>query len=112
MTEKNTFQELQHKMAKFVDERSWNKFHSPKNLTMSIAIEAAELMEVFQWMDTQEARDKSLNDLKVRAQLEDEIADVIIYCLSLANTANLDLKAIIERKMERNNSRFPVGKSL
>jgi len=106
------FQELQKRMEKFVKERNWTKYHSPKNLAMSIAIESAELMEIFQWMEPDKALEATLEDNETRNQLKDEIADIIIYCLSLANVAQIDLKQSIIAKMERNNFRFPVGNSL
>jgi NTP pyrophosphatase (non-canonical NTP hydrolase) len=100
--------ELQKIVAKFVSERSWEKFHNPKNLSMSIAIEAAELMELFQWSTIEESVNQLDEDDQFRFQFEDELADVLIYCISLANSTKTDIPAIISRKMKRNNSRFPT----
>lgn len=103
----NPFSELQNIVAKFVSERDWNKFHNPKNLAMSIAIESAEIMDLFQWKTVEE----SINDLKIDSNLKQnlafELADVLIYCLSLSHRTDIDLyKAIID-KMEINEKRFP-----
>ena len=108
----DTLRELQELIANFVSDRNWGEFHSPKNLSMSIAIEAGELMEIYQWMTSTQATDKSLEDEETRNQLKDELADVLIYCLSLANTTKINVEEIIKDKMKRNNLRFPVGQSL
>ena len=98
--------ELKDLVAEFIKERDWNKFHNPKNISMSIAIEAGELMEIFQWYTNEECNSDFIE--KNRKEIEDEVADVLIYTLSLANVCNLDLKRIITSKMERNYLRFPV----
>ena len=102
----NTFEYLQTKMADFVKRRNWNDFHIPKNLAMSISIEAAELMEIFQWMTNQESIEK-VSDPTIIQEIKDEIADVIIYILSLANVTGIDLEAAVTDKMARNEIRFP-----
>lgn len=86
---------------KFVDDRGWSKFHKPKDLAMSISIEAAELLEIFQWTD----RCPSGKDGK---RAGEELADVILYCASLANALGLDLAEAIEEKIEKNNRKYPV----
>lgn len=91
----------------FVAERDWYVYHTPKNLAMSIAIEAAEIMEHFQWHDAAASADR-LNDPEVRAEVADELADVLIYCLSFANTTGIDVSQAILAKLERNQGRFPV----
>ncbi|MEJ2745066.1 MAG: nucleotide pyrophosphohydrolase [bacterium] len=104
-----TIDKIKKKIARFVNEREWEPFHSPKNLSMSITIEAAELMELFQWMDVEEARSKSaLPDL--RRQIEEEIADIAIYILSLCNTLKLDLSACIASKVKKNREKYPADK--
>ncbi|MHA2335356.1 MAG: nucleotide pyrophosphohydrolase [Candidatus Hodarchaeales archaeon] len=75
---------LKDKMQQFVDERDWQQFLSPKNLTMSIAIEAAELMEIFQWQTVPESM-QAIKDTDTLEKLKEELADVMIYCLNLAN---------------------------
>lgn len=91
----------------FVSERDWYRYHSPKNLAMSIAIEAAEIMEHFQWLSTEEAAARMENPAQ-RAEAADELADVLIYCLSFANSSGIDLSQAILNKLARNQSRFPV----
>lgn len=100
-------QELQAIIKDFITRRDWNKFHNPKNIVMSIAIEVAELMELFQWNTNDECAKPEFIKENI-ANIEDEVADVLIYTLSLANECNLDIKKIIENKMERNEKRFPV----
>lgn len=99
--------DLQEKVAKFITERDWNQFHSPKNIAMSIAIESAEIMEIFQWRTTEES--KEIIEKK-RAEIEDEVADVMIYLLSFVNVCNIDLYNAVIKKIERNKKRFPIEK--
>ena len=101
--------ELQEKVAQFIAERDWNQFHSPKNIAMSIAIESAELMEIFQWRTTNESLSSELIEKK-RDQIEDEVADVMIYLLSFVNVCNVDLQSAVIKKIERNKTRFPIEK--
>ena len=91
----------------FVAERDWYQYHSPKNLAMSIAIEAAEIMEHFQWLAPDEATLR-MQDASARAEVADELADVLIYCLSFANSSDIDLSQAIQKKLARNQLRFPV----
>ncbi len=104
-----TIAELRQAVSQFIEARCWEPFHTPKNLAMSIAIEAAEIMEHFQWLTPQEA-EQSMHDPSTRAEVADELADVLIYCLSFANVTGIDLSASIRAKLERNESRFPVDK--
>lgn len=107
MNDNNTsIQDIKDKIAKFVNDRSWNEAHSPKNLSMSIAIEASELMEIFQWMSTEEAWNISNTDEFIH--LKEELSDVMIYCLSLANQLNIDVAASIEDKIGKNGVKYPI----
>ncbi len=92
---------------KFIRERNWTQYHTPKNLAMSITIEAAEIMELFQWLTNEEAFEKIRNDSTLKSALEDELADVMIYCLSMSNTCKIDITQAILRKLARNEERFP-----
>jgi NTP pyrophosphatase (non-canonical NTP hydrolase) len=103
-----TLSELREAVREFVNERNWERYHTPKNLAMSIAIEAAELMEHFQWFTQEESR-KRVENPESRAEVADELADVLIYCLSFANQAGIDVSAAVSAKLERNQVRFPVG---
>ena len=106
MNDKNTnIQEIKSKIAKFVGDRNWGEAHNPKNLSMSIAIEASELMEIFQWVSTEEAWDICATE--EFTHLKEELADVMIYCLSLANQLNIDVADSIEDKIEKNGLKYP-----
>jgi NTP pyrophosphatase (non-canonical NTP hydrolase) len=98
---------LRQAVAAFVDARDWRPFHSPKNLSMSIAIEAAELMERFQWLSLDEAT-AAAREPAERAAIADELADVVIYCLSLSNALDLDVSAAVLDKLQTNESRYPA----
>ena len=84
----------------FRDERDWRKFHNEKDLAISISIEASELLELFQWKQPEEVTDKSLERIK------EELADVLIYSMMLADNLDLNIHNIIEEKLEKNNSYF------
>lgn len=107
MDKTTTLQEIKDLVAAFVDERNWSQFHSPKNLSMSIAIEAAELMELFQWSGAGEPLDEQQTD-----RLNEELADVVIYCLSLVNATGMDLSTAVRNKVARNAGKYPVEKYL
>ena len=98
---------LRQAVAEFVDSRDWQPFHSPKNLSMSIAIEAAEPMERFQWLTTREAQ-VAVQDGGEREAAAAELADVVIYCLSLCNALDLDLTSQVLDKLKTNEDRYPV----
>jgi dCTP diphosphatase len=99
---------LRQAVAAFVDARDWRPFHTPKNLSMSIAIEAAELMERFQWLTPEEAQ-AAVSDPHERAAVADELADVLIYGLSLSNALDLDVSSAVLGKLEANEHRYPAG---
>jgi dCTP diphosphatase len=98
---------LRQAVAGFVNNRDWQPFHTPKNLSMSIAIEAAELMERFQWLTPTEAQ-AATEDPEERAAVTDELADVLIYCLSLSNALDLDISAAVLNKLQTNEQRYPA----
>jgi len=99
--------DLKSSVAQFVRARDWEQFHSPKNLAMSIAIEAAELMEIYQWAPERESVELTRNP-ETKTKVEDELADVVIYCLGLANQTGTDISDIVRRKLERNAAKYPV----
>ena len=98
---------LRQAVAAFVDARDWRPFHSPKNLSMSIAIEAAELMERFQWLTNEEVQ-AAVEDPDERAAVADELADIVIYCLSLSNALDLDVSSAVLGKLQTNEHRYPA----
>ncbi len=92
-------------LSRFRDERNWRKFHTPKNLAISISIEAGELLEIFQWIDDRESF-RVIDENKDR--IADEIADIMIYCLYLSDILGLHPEKIILDKIEKNKNRFPT----
>jgi NTP pyrophosphatase (non-canonical NTP hydrolase) len=105
-----TVSELRERVLAFVRERDWEQFHSPKNLSMALSAEAAELMEHFLWASPEESRTVTLDPAK-RARIAEELADVVIYALEFANTTGLDVAASIEAKIAANARKYPVEKS-
>lgn len=98
MTDKNTtIQDLKNKVLKFSEERDWTKYHKPRNLAISIAVEAAELLEHFQWQ----------NLPNKNKEIEKELADIIIYCLEFAISSKIDIASAIEKKVEYNSNKYP-----
>lgn len=105
--EKTTVAELRGVVDDFVGERQWHQFHDPKNLSMSIAIEAAELMEHFQWVKSDDLGEV-LDDPKRVAEIRDELADVTAFVLSLANVMKIDLTSAVREKMVKNAAKYPA----
>jgi len=96
-------------VIKFRDERKWKKYHNPKDLAISISIEANELLELFQWLSKKEVLLKC-KDPKFKERIEEELADVIIYCLSLADVLKTDISKIVVKKIKKNEEKYPVNK--
>lgn len=92
--------DLINKLLKFRDERDWKQFHTPDNLAKSISVESAELLELFQW-----SSQANIEELK------DEMADIYIYLLLLADNLNIDLDKIADKKIEKNKEKYPISKS-
>lgn len=102
-----TIAQLRQVMRQFVEERDWQQFHSPKNLSMSLAIEAAELMEHFQWLTVEQSR-KLREQPEALQEVGEELADVLCYALALANSLELDLTAALHAKMIKNRLKYPA----
>jgi dCTP diphosphatase len=102
-----TIESLRQLMREFVSEREWGKYHTPRNLAASTAVEAAELLELYQWLTPEEAADKSRNDLLFRKAVGEELADVLMYLMSLANALDVDVSQIVQAKMQKNRSKYP-----
>lgn len=92
--------ELKSELIKFQKERDWKKFHTPENLAKSISIEAAELLEHFQW-----GKEYNIDEVS------EELADILIYCMYMADSLDLDIKEIIYDKMKKNAIKYPVDKA-
>lgn len=99
--------QLRQLVQAFVDERDWQQFHSPKNLSMALAIEASELMEHFQWLTVPQSR-KLREDADQLSAVGEEMADVFCYLLAMANELQVDLSALMEAKMEKNRRKYPA----
>ena len=98
--------ELKENILQFARERGWGKSHNALNLAVSINLEASELLEIFQWCDQAEA-DKAARDTD-REHFLEELADVMIYCIELADTYDVDIAAAIEDKMKKNAKKYPA----
>ena len=101
---------IQKKLQDFVDERDWDQFHSPKNLAMALAGEAGELLEIFQWLNVEQAEKLKLNGEDKDAVAE-EIADICMYLLRLCDKLDIDLTSAIDRKIQINEKKYPVALS-
>jgi len=97
---KTTVQELKDIIFGFQNERDWIKYHEPRRIAVSICLEAAELLELFQWSE-------ELDDNN-RQALQEELSDVMIYCMTMANAMNIDLSDSIRQKMEKNAVKYPI----
>ncbi len=102
--------DLKERVRDFVHRRNWEGYHNPKDLAESICIESAELLEIFQWMPVERAMALRKNKVKL-AKVADELADIIIYCLSMANAMELDVSNIIDHKLIKNNAKYPIRKN-
>lgn len=99
--------ELRELVREFVDERNWQQFHTPKNISMALAIEAAELMEHFQWLEPAESRAVSQQP-EALAAVGEELADVLCYAFALANELGIDVARAMADKMVKNRRKYPV----
>ncbi len=96
-------------VARFVDERDWQQFHDPKNLAMSIAIEAAELMEHFQWLRSDQMREIT-GDPDAMSRVREELADVLAFAVAFANTLDIDITQAMTDKFRKNAQKYPADK--
>ncbi|OGB97115.1 hypothetical protein A3F06_04305 [candidate division TM6 bacterium RIFCSPHIGHO2_12_FULL_36_22] len=103
--QKTTIEQLKKLAKEFVEERDWQQFHSPKNLSCAITVEASELLEKFTFVDSQE----SFKELETnRQEIEDELADVVFTALCFANVAKIDLASAIANKLEEVKAKYPI----
>lgn len=105
-----TLEKLKKAIEGFAVERDWEQFHTPKNLSMAIAAEAAELMEHFLWSEGTESFAVLDNDKK-RNEIAEELADILIFSLEFANIAKMDVATVIEEKMKTNALKYPIEKA-
>jgi dCTP diphosphatase len=106
--DRETIAELRQLVDQFVQERNWAQFHNPKNLSMALAIEAAELMEHFQWLDLDESRAVAQDSVRLAA-VGEELADVMCYALAMANELKLDVADTVRAKMVKNARKYPAA---
>jgi len=98
---------LRDRLRSFASDRDWEKFHTPKNLASALSVEASELLEIFQWLTPEESV-KVMESQSSNAAVLDEMADVLIYLVRLADVLDVDLVAAAEAKINRNKDRFPT----
>ncbi len=101
----DSFDKIKHQLREFASERDWEQFHSPKNLAMALNVEAGELLEHFQWLTEDESQ--QLDDARL-TEIADEIADVQVYLIRLADRLNVDIPKSVAAKMVKNGEKYPV----
>jgi NTP pyrophosphatase (non-canonical NTP hydrolase) len=104
----NDIKEITEKIRKFRDERNWMQFHDPKNMAVSIILEASELLEHFQWKTTKEVEKYARQNL---GEIKDEIADIALYLFELADNLDISLVDAMDQKLKKNEKKYPVEKS-
>lgn len=105
----DSLDDLRERLRRFAAERDWEQFHTPKNLAMSVAIEAAEIMEHFQWLTAAQSLDL---DAAARQEVAHEIADVLLYLVRLADVLDIDMVAAAREKIGLNANKYPARRSL
>ena len=108
MDNTTTVQGLKTVVEDFVEERHWAQFHSPKNLSMALAIEASELMDLFKWKTVEEAQEEMKD--KLLEDATDELADIMIYSIAFANRNGIDIAKAVTSKTEKNKAKYPADK--
>lgn len=101
-------QHIEEKMIRFRDERDWKQFHNPKDLALSLSLEAAELLEIFQWQPQEKLEGLVMDK---RDEIGDELVDILIYILYLSHDLEIDLSKAFERKYEQNAKKYSVNKA-
>lgn len=110
MDSKTTIEQLKKEVITFRDERNWKKFHDPKNLSIALSIESAELQELFLWKSDKEIKAILLSDTGIR-RIKEELADIFIYLLYLSEKCRIDLSNTVKEKIEINRRKYPLNKS-
>ena len=100
---------IQKQLSDFADERDWNQFHNPKNLSMALSVEASELVEIFQWLTPEQA--EAIMSTDEGEHVKEEIADVMIYLIRLADKLNVDLEDAVDDKIVKNGEKYPIDTS-
>jgi len=105
---KNSFGEIEKRVIEFRDARDWKQFHNPKDLALSVTLEASELMEHFQWKSPEEVKAYAETH---KEDLSEEMADVAIYLITMAHDLNINLLDAIDEKLNKNNAKYEANKS-
>ena len=100
---------IQKQLSDFADERDWDQFHNPKNLSMALSVEASELVEIFQWLTPEQA--ESIMSSSESEHVKEEMADIMIYLIRMADKLNVDLESAVTDKIVKNGKRYPVSLS-
>ena len=100
---------IRKRLEKFTKDRDWEQFHSPKNLSMALSVEVAELVEIFQWSNSGGLDE--ITDPEKREKIKEEIADIFIYLIKISSKLDFDLDVIINEKIDRNEKKYPIEKS-
>jgi dCTP diphosphatase len=106
--EKLDLNDLKKRFSMFAKEREWEQFHTPKNISMALSVEASELMEIFQWLKSGDKAELNSDQLN---QVKEELADVLLYAIRLADLLDINLEKAIPEKMEKNAQKYPVEKA-
>ncbi|MEW5821886.1 MAG: nucleotide pyrophosphohydrolase [Cyanobacteriota bacterium] len=110
MKTRTQIDKLTEQILKFRDDRDWEQFHNLKDLSIGLNIESSELMELFLWKNADEVNDFISNEDN-KTKVEDELADIFIFCLLVANKIDADIEKIVQLKLEKNSKKYPVDKS-
>ena len=98
------YKKIKSEIRKFVDERDWEQFHTPKNLSMALSVEASELHEIFQWQKADEYKNANK---KQKEMIKDEIADIFYYLVRISDKLNIDIEKALIKKMKKNRKKYP-----
>ena len=101
------YEKINNEIKIFVEERDWDQFHSPKNLSMALSVEASELVEIYQW---QKEGDYKTDDVKIKDAVKDELVDIFFYLMRMCHKTNIDLEKSFYEKMEKNRKKYPIEK--
>ena len=100
--------DLKQQLAHFAIERDWEQYHTPKNLAMALSVEASELVEIFQWLTPEQST--TIMETEEKELVEEELADILIYLVRLADKLGVDLAVAVDSKIVKNGEKYPAGK--
>jgi len=101
--------QIQQQLSTFAAERDWEQYHTPKNLAMALSVEASELVEIFQWLTPEQSA--AIMESGEKEHVEEELADILIYLIRLADKLDVDLEQAVAEKIVKNGVKYPVGNS-